>query len=270
MNIFKISYKVVRENSDEIYKGFGFKHHSDATQYYVHPNNQSHAGTTTLCQSIGESLSLFTSLVSSIINGNSSVEGDYFVSDDGSQVFFTIDVPHDWRQNEVVEKNIFRYEAYINGDEITIAAYDEVGRWIDGNMEHLRPLYKLLPCFCILLARECRLDNDYQTVLHRYVEAPAADIFVNLHEDFYQAHKFDEHEVIYANLSGFDTGDLMSFKDGYKVISENIASTKQDKEISIVKFEEDAFLPEYRELSVFTVSRVLFERNRREYKHKRS
>ena len=24
MNIFKVSYKVVRENSDEIYKGFGF------------------------------------------------------------------------------------------------------------------------------------------------------------------------------------------------------------------------------------------------------
>lgn len=42
MNIFKISYKIVRENNDEIYKGFGFKHHSDATQYYVHPNNQSY------------------------------------------------------------------------------------------------------------------------------------------------------------------------------------------------------------------------------------
>ena len=42
MNIFKDSYKIVRENSDEIYKGFGFRHLSDATQYYVHPNNQSY------------------------------------------------------------------------------------------------------------------------------------------------------------------------------------------------------------------------------------
>lgn len=37
MNVFKVSYKVKRENSEEIYKGFGFRHLSDATQYYVHP-----------------------------------------------------------------------------------------------------------------------------------------------------------------------------------------------------------------------------------------
>jgi len=58
MNIFKDSYKIVRENSDEIYKGFGFRHLSDATQYYVHPKNQSYRGTTTLCQPIGEGISI--------------------------------------------------------------------------------------------------------------------------------------------------------------------------------------------------------------------
>ncbi|SDL60385.1 hypothetical protein SAMN04487833_1241 [Sarcina sp. DSM 11001] len=31
----KLSYKVVRENSAEIYREFGFKHLSEATQYYV-------------------------------------------------------------------------------------------------------------------------------------------------------------------------------------------------------------------------------------------
>ncbi len=49
INIFKTAYKTVRENSTEIYKGFGFKHLSNATQYYVHPDNQSFEGTTTLC-----------------------------------------------------------------------------------------------------------------------------------------------------------------------------------------------------------------------------
>lgn len=58
MNLFKTAYKVVRENSSEIYKGFGFKHLSDATQYYVHPDNQSYKGTTTLCQPIGEAVIL--------------------------------------------------------------------------------------------------------------------------------------------------------------------------------------------------------------------
>ena len=93
MNIFKISYKVVREDSDEIYKGFGFKHHSDATQYYVHPNNQSFKGTTTLCQPIGEAIVLFSLLCSSIVKGDGEIDGDYFVSDDDSQVFFQIEIP---------------------------------------------------------------------------------------------------------------------------------------------------------------------------------
>jgi hypothetical protein len=137
MNIFKISYKVVRENNDEIYKGFGFKHHSNATQYYVHPNNQSSSGTTTLCQPIGEALSLFSLLVSEVAKGDGSIEGDYYVNDDGSQVFLNITLPDDWRQNEVVEPEIHRYEALYNDDEITIAAYDSMGRWIDGNMEHI-------------------------------------------------------------------------------------------------------------------------------------
>lgn len=250
MNIFKISYKVVREDSDEIYKGFGFKHHSDATQYYVHPNNQSFKGTTTLCQPIGEAIVLFSLLCSSIVKGDGEIDGDYFVSDDDSQVFFQIEIPEDWRQNGIVESNIHRYEALLDDDEITIAAYDAMGRWIDGNMEHLHPLYKLLPCFCVLLAHDCRQDSDYNAMLLDFTESPAADSFVNLHEDFYQTHKFDEYDVNYANLNGFDREGMLSFKESFKVIAENKAEAKKEleQEVPIIAFEDDVFLPEYRSL----------------------
>lgn len=250
MNVFKISYKVVRANSDEIYKGFGFRHHSDATQYYVHPNNQSFKGTTTLCQPIGEALVLFSLLCASVKEGGGAVNADYFVNDDGSQVFFQLAIPEDWRQNGVVEPEIYRYEALLDGDEITLSAYDAMGRWIDGSMEHLHPLYKLLPCFCVLLARECRQDSDYSTMLLDFIENPAADSFVNLHEDFYQAHKFDEYDVGYADLNGFDREGLLSFRESFQVIAENQAQTKkeQEREITVIPFDEEAFLPEYRSL----------------------
>jgi hypothetical protein len=250
MNIFKISYKVVRENNDEIYKGFGFKHHSDATQYYVHPDNQSYRGTTTLCQPIGEALVLFSLLCASALKNDGAVNGDYYVSDDGRQVFFEIDVPEDWRQNGVVEPGIHRYEAHLSDGEITISAYDALGRWIDGNMEHLRPLYKLLPCFCVLLARECRQNSDYNAMLINFTESPAADTFVNLHEDFYQAHKFDEYDVGYSNLSGFDHDEMLSFKESFAVITENRTQAKKEteREVVITPFSEDRFLSEYRSL----------------------
>lgn len=250
MNIFKISYKTVRENNDEIYKGFGFKHHSDATQYYVHPNNQSFRGTTTLCQPIGEALVLFCTLCASIENGDDTIGGDYFVSDDGSQVFLEIEIPEDWRQNGVVASNIHQYKALFAKNAITIAAYDGMGRWLDGNMEHLRPLYKLLPCFCVLLAHDCRRDSAYNNMFLRFTENPAADAFVNLHEDFYQAHKFDEYELTYANLNGFDHDGMLSFKEHFNGISENKQRAKKElsREVAVTPFDAGAFLPEYRPL----------------------
>lgn len=245
MNLFKISYKVKRENSAEIYKGFGFKHLSDATQYYVHPDNQSFKGTTTLCQPIGEALSLFATLLLSVTAGDGSV-GDYWFSDERKTVFLEVSVPDDWRQNGVVEPRIARYRALLHGEDIAISAYDAVGRWLDGNMEHLHPLYKLLPCFCVLLAAEMQRNSDYGTLLLNFLESPAADTFVNLHEDFYQNHKTEDFTVAYSDLSAFDTAPLLSFADGYRVIRENRREAKTEKPVQILRFPDDAFREEYR------------------------
>ena len=117
MNLFKIAFKVVRANSKVIYKGFGFKHLSDATQYYVHPDNQSYKGTTTLCQPIGEAVILFSSMLSAIMNPDSPESlipgkvasdrqkpfGDYWVSSNKDEYFLEINVPEDYRENKVLE-----------------------------------------------------------------------------------------------------------------------------------------------------------------------
>jgi hypothetical protein len=243
MNIFKISYKVVRENSKDIYKGFGFKHLSDVTQYYVHPDNQSFKGTTTLCQPIGESIILFASMISESINGNGF--GDYYVSDDRAIVFFEVEIPDDYRENGVVEKQIYKYRALCKGDSIKIAAYDYHGRWIDGDMEQLRPLYKLLPCFCVLLAKEMETEPDYRVIMENFIENPVADTFVNLHEDFYQNHKMDEFVLEYTDLSYIDTKELSSFMSSYQIIKENKKQLHKSKISEIVPFPSDAFSQEH-------------------------
>ena len=142
LNAFKVAYKVVRENSKEIYKAFGFKHLSDATQYYVHPDNQSYSGTTTLCQPIGEAIILFATMLRECAAGK--LIGDYFVSRDRRTTYLEIDVPDDYRINGVVEPLIHKYCAVLVRNQISICAYDQNGFWIKGNMEHLHPLYKLL------------------------------------------------------------------------------------------------------------------------------
>lgn len=248
MNLFKIAFKVVRNNSDRIYKGFGFKHLSDATGFYVHPNNRSYAGKTTLCQPIGEAVVLFSLLCGSLSGDSSGAVGDFYSDDNGDQVFLSVELPDDWRDNEVVEPNIFRYDALCDGSRISIAAYDSMGRWIDGDMDHLHPLYKLLPCFLVLLARDCRMGSDFFNMLLRFTEDPSVDSFVNLCEDFYQAHKTEEYEVSYDNLSAFVPDALLSFRERYQTIAENRASAAELPEPIACRFPEDAFQPEFREL----------------------
>lgn len=74
----ELAYRIVRKDNSEIFKGFGFKHLSNVTQYYVHPNNQSPSVTTTLCQPIGESIMLMNDLMDSFINdGNAAGDIKY-------------------------------------------------------------------------------------------------------------------------------------------------------------------------------------------------
>ena len=154
MNLFKLAFKVVRNNSKEIYQGFGFKHLSDATQYYVHPDNHSYTGTTTLCQPIGEAIILFSRMLSALVHDEKEkFFGDYWFNSTKNKFYLEVAIPEDYRENKVLEPEIFSYRAYLDGAKIAIGAYDSAGKLLKGDMEHLRLLYKLLPAFCILAGR---------------------------------------------------------------------------------------------------------------------
>lgn len=245
MNICKLAYKIVRKNSDEIYKGFGFKHLSDATMYYVHPNNQSYKGTTTLCQPIGEGIGLFAQMAASVVNGTESI-GDYFCNDDRKLFWYYVRVPEDWRENGIVDPEVYSYKASLFENSIEIGAYDLNGKWIDGNMDHMHPLYKYLPIIGVMLAAEMETDEDFRTRVLSFIDGPSADTFVNIHEDLYQKHKMDDYVVEYTNVSLEDTASLFSFSAGFKTIRENIESSRTFATSNIVKFADNAFSRSYK------------------------
>lgn len=240
INLFKFSYKSVRETGGEIYKGFGFKHLSNATQFYVHPNNESSAGKTSLCQSIGESLILFSSLLQSIEQGTGF--GDCYVSNDGQSFFLSFEVPADYRENGVVPLNVLQYRALCWGNTVKVAAYDTSDRWMVSDGEDLNSLYKLLPIFMVLLARERENNGDYRALLDRFVAEPAVDLFVNLHEDFYQNHKNEKSTVEYTDLFDFDLDGFYSFSQRSAVVHENKANMeRREKEVPIIPFDSSSF-----------------------------
>lgn len=245
MNLFKIAFKVLRNNSKVIYKGFGFKHLSDATQYYVHPDNQSYKGTTTLCQPIGESVILFSSMLSSIINADKGDPiGDYWVSPTKDEFFLEVNIPEDYRENKVLEPEIFSYKAYLKGENLTVGAYDKDGKLLDGNMEHIHLLYKLLPSFSILAAREMERNNQYRDVMEKFLDSPEPDTFVNLNEDLYQMHKTDDYNLFYGEVPFINKDEFTSFSSTYETIRENKKALNSNASIDVNKFDESEFSDE--------------------------
>jgi hypothetical protein len=244
LNIFKEAYKISRSNGKEIYKGFGFKHHSDVTQYYVHPDNQSSTGTTSLCQPIGEAVVLFSLMVSGIINGLESF-GDYYYNEDKSIFYFKFNVPKDWHEAGIIEKEISNYKAYLERDQIFFGACTTDDSWIYDKVEPLAKLYKLLPCFVILLAREIELNPDFSLLINNFIESPAADIFVNIHEDFYQIHKFEEYDIQYCIPPFLNPSKFTSFLSTQEAVRENRKNIQEKQEIGILQFKPESFQEKY-------------------------
>jgi hypothetical protein len=211
----------------------------------VHPDNQSYKGTTTLCQPIGEAVILFSSMISSILKLNTENPlGDYWYKTNKDEYFFEIDIPEDYRENKVVEPEIFSYKARLISEIIQIGAYDKDGNLIEGNMDHLHPLYKLLPTFCVLLAREMEKNSQFSIIMEKFVENPEPDTFVNLCEDFYQAHKDDEYILMYEEVPKFNKEKYRRFSDIYKIISENKNILSKNDEIKVNRFSEAEFSEE--------------------------
>ncbi len=256
MNIFKNAYKIVRDNSDEIYKGFGFRHLSDATQYYVHPNNQSYKGTTTLCQPIGEGITLFSLVLKGLVTNEEGIYGDILVNSDKTKLYFKVKFPKDWKDNGIIDPKINQAIVILDGYEINLTFYDENNKILpitsknnSKNEELIDAVYCFSISFSALLARDTNNNDEFNRIVFNYIENPTADTFVNIHEDFYQNHKMENYEFVTdKDLLNYDIKEFISYKNTYGVIRQNKEKLKEKLDIVITKFEDNIFTPEQKQL----------------------
>ena len=256
MNIFKEAYKIVRESSNEIYKGFGFRHLSDATQYYVHPNNQSYRGTTTLCQPIGEGITLFSLVLKGLITDEEGIEGDILENSDKTKLYFKVKFPEDWKDNGIIDSRVNEVIVLLEGNKIGITFYDENSKILPTQNkkyvtegEIINNIYFYFIAFAALLARDTSNNDDFNRVVFNYIENPTADTFVNIHEDFYQEHKMENYEFdADKDLLNYNLADFISYKDVYGIIKQNKQKLEEKVDIIINKFEDKLFTEEQKQL----------------------
>lgn len=256
MNIFKESYKIVRENSDEIYKGFGFRHLSDATQYYVHPKNQSYKGTTTLCQPIGEGITLFSLVLKGLLANGEEISGDILFNNDKNKIYFKVKFSKDWKDNGIIDNRVEQAVVYLEDNEINLTIYDENQKILpiyndeyqeDRELIDIEKFYFI--SFAALLARDTNNNDEFNRIVLNYIENPAADTFVNIHEDFYQEHKMEDYDFITDNdLLNYDLKEFVSYKDVYGIIRQNKEQLQRKTDIEVIKFNANTFTEEQKQL----------------------
>lgn len=243
----KAAYKMARDNDNEIYKGFGFKHLSDATAYYVHRNNESYKGTTTLCQTIGESITFMAQYISSLIESKNDKDC-ILVSEDGTKVWIDLTVPDDWRKNGITD--VYSYKAQKdNSSLLKICPCDINGNYIRSSASDLSEHYKLLPVMLLLISGTIYDDDEYAAKLMEFVSSPNAADFVALHEDLYQKYKNDEYILSCRDISAAAEGCNVSL--GQKLMNIIVNSAADDEAAyggEIKAFEPADFLEVYREL----------------------
>lgn len=232
--LFKAAFSLCRENSDEIYKSPGFKDHSIVTEYYVHPNNYSKTGTTTLSQPIAEGAVLFAEFLKNNINGGLYLR-------DKNDFYMEFSVPEDWKNAGVFDSDISLYKVLAKDDFVMLCAYNKNNTSIKSNTDNLLEHYKICVAFAMLAARDFVENNDIRNDFQDFLKDETPGSFAVLCEDFYQTHKFSTYNVHYH--------DIKVKKESYQKIDfqKDTPQTKSE-EILIQKFSFNEFSIEQKAL----------------------
>jgi hypothetical protein len=175
--------------------------------------------------------------------------GDYFYNNEKYIFFMDFTIPEDWHKSKIIDENIKKIKIYWEKDtrnNIYITAYNKNDEFIKDKMLPLTSLYKLLPCFVVLLAKETETNADFASLMHNFIEAPAADVFVNLCEDFYQNHKSDDFYISYCSQPPyFDKDKFTSCYSTYEALRENKKNLQTSLAQDIKTFSPEIFKKEY-------------------------
>jgi len=212
MKLFDIAYRAPRIDAETVYKGFGFRHRSDISRHCAGSSRSGDSRPAPLCQAVAEGiLFLAWTLPSRSHAGGADPAGNYWASPGGQDVYLEADVPEDWRTNGVVESRVRSYRARLEGRELALAAFDVFGNAIPGKAEEVNLLYKLLPAFAVLTARQMERNPATLAAFEGFRASPTPDVLARLHEELFLRCGDEEFHVTYGAVPAIDKDATESY-----------------------------------------------------------
>ncbi|VWL85953.1 AAA family ATPase [Oceanivirga miroungae] len=235
VNLSKRAYKVRRENK-EIYKGFGFMHLSDATNYYIHKNNQSIQLKTTLAQAIGEAINFHYDIINFFNFAEYEEYGNIYILEDGGILLY-FNVINTYKLYDIFPNNFDKVIVKIdNKDNISINILDSNEKILSFD-EYYSVMLGNLALFTRHILTTDIFDDEMSDFLLKdsieFSTNPTASLFVKIHENFYQFYKFNEF-----NINTVDKIDI----NNENIIEDLGKETYSRKEKTEIKINKDDIL----------------------------
>lgn len=256
--VVRQAFKLRRENQ-EIYKGFGFRHLSDATNYFVHPWNQSINNTTTLAQPIGEAMALNYELRKRYEKEDYANYGNRYVLSVNDRIIGGyLNVTQEHRDAKLFSPHISKVEFLCNykNQEIVVNGFNSIGEFVELNDYEINMLSNLALFTTYSFGTmkyedqlnpeselELILMDQYQLLLR-----PRADLFVKVHETYYQNHKSIYQEVSVNQEMDFSKHALDEGEYDYQLhVQKSIEETRKPEQVLQFTGFDEMYIPKLRD-----------------------
>ena len=228
-------------NDKTIYGAFGYRHEDDASGTFVHGDNTT--GITPIYQSLGEAIMLLSDRIQALIHGEDGNSIQY----NPSGCYIDLAVPNDWRDNDIVRKDVHRYRAIGNQSDVTVAAYDVSDRLLPGIAASSSDLYLALPILMVLACNRMRDDPSFADMMMSFSGRISKEGFVRLHDMFLRSHESTNIFLTYDNVNGQILGRMTPMvSDGRLMTSSSETECRHVDKCEIPgSFGEGSFLQEY-------------------------
>lgn len=201
----------------KIYGGFGLEHLSNAIGFYKPKKWQKPRKSLIVYQPLAEAIVLFSQVVTNLKDENRGTKGAIYSSRQGWARFLDIEVPEDWRENGVVDKQVYRYKIF--AEDMTffsIGAYKKDDTFIEGDISNLSEYYKSLAYFCSEVSACFLFGIEIRKLIYDFSLHPSIETLVSIHAELYKdSMKGIQSYIAYEDASSFMTmcgfGDPVTF-----------------------------------------------------------
>ena len=201
------------------------------------------SGSLLFSQAIGEGIEAFVEMLPHIFMSEKDW-GDIRWDAGKYKFFLEMKIGKEWRDADVVHKNLGSYRAVMYGECMQIGAYDLTGKYLPSRMDFPKQYSKSIPEIAIMIAFNMIVNDDFNELVKSYAVNHKRDDFFRIYFKLIDRYSFQSFEVRYDSISFSPFKNANSYAAQYLTGPVIVEERKSEKQVKIAQFKKKDFSKE--------------------------